>query len=72
MSATELTSLVLSLDSEERAHLMGLLLDIADGADPSDSGMDSYTEAAIRQEELESGKVKAISEEEFWAGLRRE
>lgn len=70
MSATELTSFVLSLDSEERAHLMGLLLDVVEGADPTDHGLDSYTEAAMRQEELTSGKVKALSEEEFWAGLR--
>ena len=52
MSATELTSLVLSLDSEERAHLMGLLLDVVDGADPNDHDMDSVTEATIRSEEL--------------------
>lgn len=37
-----------------------------------EDGMDSVTLAALRLEELESGKVIALTEEEFWRGIRAE
>ena len=35
-----------------------------------EDAMDSVTLAALRLEELESGKVIALTEEEFWRGIR--
>jgi hypothetical protein len=34
--------------------------------------MDSLTLAELRSAELDSGKVVALTEEEFWRGLERE
>ena len=60
----------MTLDEGDRAHLAALILDSLDGADPNDSDEDSLTEAKRRGEELRSGAVKGIPEEEFMAEFR--
>jgi len=59
-----------SLHGDQRAELFGLLIDLADEADPSDTGAAIVAEAFQRRSEVESGEVKLLSGEEFWDGLR--
>ncbi len=60
----------MTLDEGDRADLAALILDSLDGADPNDSDEDSLTEAKRRGEELGSGAVIGIPEEEFMAEFR--
>ena len=70
MSITEIRDEALKLAEEDRADLVASILDSLDGADPNDSGEDSLTEARSRGEELTSGQVKGLSEEECLADIR--
>jgi hypothetical protein len=47
-----------------------MILDSLGGADPNDSDEDSLTEAIRRGDELWSGAVKGIPEEEFMREIR--
>lgn len=70
MKLSEISALAMTLDEGDRADLAALILDSLDGADPNDSDEDSLTEAKRRGEELKSGAVKGIPEEEFMAEFR--
>jgi len=70
MKLSEISALAMTLDEGDRADLAALILDSLDGADPNDSNEDSLTEAKRRGEELRSGAVKGIPEEEFMAEFR--
>ncbi len=70
MKLSEISALAMTLDEGDRADLAALILDSLDGADPNDSDEDSLTEAKRRGEELRSGAVKGIPEEEFMAEFR--
>lgn len=70
MKLSEISALAMTLDEGDRADLAALILDSLDGADPNDSDEDSLTEAKCRGEELRSGAVKGIPEEEFMAEFR--
>ena len=60
----------MKLNDVDRADLAAMILDSLDGADPNDSNEDSLTEAIRRGEELWSGLVKGIPEEEFMEEFR--
>ncbi|PAW66239.1 MAG: hypothetical protein B9S38_13995 [Verrucomicrobiia bacterium Tous-C4TDCM] len=70
MTLSEISALAMTLDEGDRADLAALILDSLDGADPNDSDEDSLTEAKRRGEELGSGAVIGIPEEEFMAEFR--
>ena len=70
MTLSEISALAMTLDEGNRADLAALILDSLDGADPNDSDEDSLTEAKRRGEELRSGAVIGIPEEEFMAEFR--
>jgi len=70
MGTTEIRGFAESLESGDRAELFGILLDLAEEADPTDSDNDSVTEAINRRAEVESGEAKMLDDGEFWSGLR--
>ena len=70
MIAPSIRQEILSMDDEDRAEIIGLLLESMDGADPNDANLDSVSEAILRSEELDSGVVQALSQEEFWRSIR--
>ena len=61
----------LGLPDKERLHLADKLLGSLPPP-PDVSGPDEILAEALRREpELESGRVKPLSEDAFWAGVRR-
>jgi hypothetical protein len=70
MRATEIGAEALKLGAGERADLAALILDSLEGADPNDSDEDSLTEAVRRGDELRSGVVQGIAEQDFMDGIR--
>ena len=70
MIATDIRDRLLSLDAAAQAETAGWLIDLLDGADPTDHPSDSLTEAVLRGAELSSGEVAGLSREEFCHGLR--
>ncbi len=71
MGIAEIRGFAESLESGDRAELFGILLDMADEADPVDSGSDSVTEAIARRSEVEAGESTMLSDDAFWGGSRR-
>jgi len=71
MIAPALLEQALSLDAADKAEFIGIVLDSFDAPDPSDNDLDSLSEAILRSEELKSGAVKGLTQEEFWRNLRR-
>ena len=64
----EIQELALKMPPRSRMKLAGELLRItAPGCAPEDA----LAEAKRREEEISSGKVKPLSEEEFWRGIRK-
>ncbi len=70
MNLSEIGIEVMKLNDGDRVELAAMILDSLEGADPNDSDKDSLTEAKRRGEELWSGAVKGISEEEFMEEFR--
>jgi hypothetical protein len=71
MIAPALLEQALSLDAADKAEFIGIVLDSFEAPDPSDNDLDSLSEAILRSEELKSGAVKGLTQEEFWRNLRR-
>jgi hypothetical protein len=68
---TEIGAKALKLNEEPRADLLSLLLDGFGGPDPHDApGGDSLSEAIRRGDELKSGVVTGIPEDEFMGEIR--
>ncbi len=67
----EIEAAALRLPDKERLHLadklLGSLPPPASASDPADL----LAEARRRDAELDSGQVKPLSEDAFWAGARR-
>lgn len=70
MEKAELCAEALKLEAEDRADLVGMILNTFDEADPNDFDGDSLEEAVRRSEELKSGAVEGISENEFLEEFR--
>jgi hypothetical protein len=70
MKLSEIGIEVMKLNEGDRADLAAMILDSLGGADPNDSDEDSLTEAIRRGDELWSGAVKGIPEEEFMREIR--
>jgi len=69
ISASELESAALSLAPQGRGHLAVLLLDSLSAEVWDEDQL--LAEAERRELELEEGRVRELSHEEFIAGLRR-
>lgn len=67
-SASEVHGLALKLPARSRLKLAG---DLLRSATPSVSPDETLAEAAKRDEQMESGEVKALTEAEFWSGVVR-
>ena len=65
-SASEVHQLALQLPPRSRLKLAAELLSSVEASVTQDEFLQ---EAAIRDDELESGKVKALDESEFWSGI---
>lgn len=67
----EIEAAILQLSENDRLHLAEKIL----GSLPAPSGAmeseDILAEATRRDAELESGAIEALSEQEFWDGVRR-
>ncbi len=72
MSLTELKHELSELAAKDRGLLAAWLLDSLPPHGGEDGGAESIKEALRRREELDSGRVHAISSDEFWAAIERE
>ena len=70
MIATELQAQLLALDEDSQVETAGWLMNLIGGADPSDHGENSLTEAMARGQELSAGKVQGLTREQFCDQLR--
>ena len=64
----EIEAAMLQLSEKDRLRLAEKILDSLSGSLEAE---DILAEAIRRDAELESGAVKALSEQEFWDGVRR-
>jgi len=73
MSVADIKSAVSALPERDRADLIVWLLDSLPAPVFGDEAEadDGLNEAARRREELDSGRVAPLSEEEFWTGVDR-
>lgn len=67
-TTSEIHELALKMPPRSRMKLAGELLR---STAPSCAPEDALAEAGRREEEILSGKVKQLSEEEFWRGVRK-
>jgi len=72
MSMVEIQSAVAGMSERERGTLAAWLLDSLPPHSGEDASAESLKEAVRRRDELESGNVKALSSDEFWASIERE
>lgn len=67
-SACEIPSLALNLPQRSRLKLAG---ELPRSVTPIVITGDALEEATRREAELESGRIKPLTESEFWAGIAR-
>ena len=72
MSLSQIRDAVAELPDKERGALAAWLLDSLPPNSGEDSSAEGIAEAVRRREELNSGRVKAVSSEEFWDSIDRE
>ena len=71
MSIAEIQQAVSDLPEVERGTLAAWLLDSLPPHSHEDASAEGIREAARRREELNSGRVRALSSDEFWASIER-
>ena len=71
MSIAEIRNAVSGLPEIERGTLAAWLLDSLPPHSDEDASADGIAEAARRREELDSGSVRSLSSDEFWASIER-
>ena len=71
MSVAEIQQAVSDLPEVERGTLAAWLLDSLPPHSHEDASAEGIREAARRREELNSGRVRALSSDEFWASIER-
>lgn len=67
----EIEAAALRLPDKERLHLADKLLGSLPPSSDASEPNDILTEALRRDAELDSGQVKPLTEDAFWAGARR-
>ncbi len=71
MSIAEIQQAVSDLPEVERGTLAAWLLDSLPPHSHEDASAEGIRETARRREELNSGRVRALSSDEFWASIER-
>jgi len=71
MSIAEIQNAVSDLPEVERGTLAAWLLDSLPPHSHEDAGAEGIVEAGRRREELDSGGVRPLSSDEFWASIER-
>ena len=71
MSIAEIQKAVSHLPEAERGTLAAWLLDSLPPHSREDATAEGIEEAARRREELNSGRVRPLSSDEFWASIER-
>ena len=71
MSITEIQNAVSDLPEVERGTLAAWLLDSLPPHGHEDGSAEGIAEAARRREELDSGRVRPLSSDEFWGSIER-
>ena len=71
MLIAELQKAVSDLPEVERGTLAAWLLDSLPPHSHEDASEEGIAEAARRREELDSGRVRPLSSDEFWASIER-
>jgi hypothetical protein len=72
MLLNQIKDVVADLPDKERGALAAWLLDSLPPNNGEDALAESIAEAVRRREELDSGRVREISADEFWASVERE
>jgi putative addiction module component (TIGR02574 family) len=72
MSLNQIKDAVAELPDKERGALAAWLLDSLPPNNGEDASAEGIAEADRRREELDSGRVKPVSADEFWASVERE
>jgi hypothetical protein len=68
IKTAEIQKMALQLPARSRLKLAGELLR---STAPTTSPEEALAEAARRDEEIASGKVRPLSETEFWSGVKK-
>ena len=69
MSISEIQRAVSDLPEVERGTLAAWLLDSLPPHSHEDASAEGIAEAARRRKELDSGRVRPLSSDEFWASI---
>lgn len=72
MLIAEIKQEAAGLPAKARGSLAAWLLDSLPPHSGTDAAAESIQEATRRRDELDSGRVQAISSDEFWAAIERE
>ena len=72
MSLVELKESAAQLADSDKGALAAWLLNLLPPHGNEDASADSLQEAVCRRDELDSGSVKPMSADEFWAAVERE
>ena len=72
MSLAEIQHAVADLSELDRGTLAAWLLDSLPPHDPQDASAEGMAEAARRRQELDSGTVRPLTSDEFWAAIERQ
>jgi hypothetical protein len=72
MSLNQIKDAVVGLPDKERGALAAWLLDSLPPNSGEDASSEGIAEAVRRREELDSGRVREVSADEFWASVERE
>ena len=71
MSIAEIQHAVSDLPAVERGTLAAWLIESLPPHGGEDASAEGIAEAARRREELDSGRVRPLSSDEFWASVER-
>jgi len=72
MSIAEIQHAVADLSEFDRGTLAAWLLDSLPPHDPEDASAEGIEVAARRRQELDSGAVRPLNADEFWAAIDRQ
>jgi len=72
VSITEIQNTISTMSEQQRGTLAAWLMESLPPHDGQDATEEGIEEATRRREELDSGNVRALSSDEFWASIRRD
>jgi len=72
MSLAEIQNTISNLSDHERGTLAAWLLESLPPHQPEDATVEGIKEAARRRDELDSGKARPLTADEFWTAIQRD